>query len=299
MRASLLAPRRVPRSRAATAWTLARLNQPTHEDLLVGTDRVRRPGRRRRAPGAAASSSSVRSLRLAGSASTALATTIARPRALREGAHLRGRSGRPRRRGRQPGALDLLDQARRPRDRRAVAHARAVRSVHGEVVVEASSRPARGPRRAAAAAPRRAASALASRMLGPRAAGPLIACSLVRGVRCAAATVGVPERRAHSEPSGPPGSHSARNSDERAGAAEGGAARCEACAGQPSQHAARARRRAPRSRHSEAQRPAASAALDVAAGAEAVQQRDRPARVGQPVDRAPAGEADAAGAAGS
>ncbi len=43
---------------------------------------------------------------------------------------------------------------------------------------------------------------------------------------------GVPERRAHSEPSGPPGSHSSRNS-ENAPAPPSAALRARRCSGQP------------------------------------------------------------------
>ena len=107
---------------------------------------------------------------------------------------------------------------------------------------------------------------------------------------------GVPERRAHSEPSGPPGSHSSRNS-ENTPAPPRAALRSRRLRRPAVDHACEHRREHGRqAEDAEREQPRA---LDVAARAEAVQQRDRPARVRQPVDRPPGRRSPCAGAAGS
>ena len=270
---------------------LARRTRSPHRRRPPG-----RPGRRRRARGGGAISSSVRSFRLAGSPSAALTTTIARPRARRPRASW-SRSGRPRRRGRA-GRRARPRRSARPRAR-APGGARAARSSGGspckrEVLLEGHRPAARARPPAAAAAPPAAARGrrggalaaalwrrggfIADLLLGP--------CSLWT---CGSSFAGVPERRAHSEPSGPPGSHSSRNS-ANAPAPPSAALRTPDVGGPAVEHAGEHGRDhdQPRRAMLSAEQPCA---FHVAARAEAVQQRDRPAGVGQPVDRAPAGEA--------
>ncbi len=215
-----------------------------------------------------------------------------------DGAHLGGRGERRAAAPEQARALDLLDQhvacsraRRRPRPRRA-----GQRTVHVEVLARACSGaaradPAEQPRQRGSRRRRRRL-ALGSALGDRRMAEPLIAGS--RSSRCScgsarAARWACPSDAPIPSPAGPRAA-TARGTARSRPRPPSAAPRQRDRSGPADEHA----RRAPPPRTSARQTTLSDqqpGALDVAAGAEAVQQRDRPARVRQPVDRAPGREA--------
>ena len=110
---------------------------------------------------------------------------------------------------------------------------------------------------------------------------------------------GVPERRAHSEPSGPPG-----QPQQEAQREDGGAAEREAADARAPRRAGPVRAERAHEHGGDDDREAGDAkheqpgGFDVAAGPERVQHCDRPAGVGEPVRGAPRAAARGGGAAG-
>ena len=210
----------------------------------------------------------------------------------RDGAQLASRWESRRRRGRagRPARRRSISGASRRRAR-ALVRQLSVRSPGARraslalAETPASRRGSPDSRRGASAgARRRAWRSSRSSLLLPRR----------RGRRWPSSALGVPERRAHSEPSGPDRQPQQQKQRERARAAERRAAAAEVLRPAGDRRTSTASSTTP----AQAMLSASShVARRIAAGAEAVQQRDRPARVGEPVDRAPASHSRSAGAA--
>ena len=228
-----------------------------------------RPARRRRGPGGADPSRSIRSLRLAGSPSATLASTIGRPpirdRLAPTTARIfvaAGNAAPPR--PSRPACSTRSISAPAPRRSRRLA--KGSLAVNRQVLTAGPSRHAPACRRAAV-----------GRLAGS-------ACGLISWQTRPVARWACPSGCAQPCPSGPPGSQSTRNSSEDGRRAERGATNPRVVRPAGDRAHAHRQRNDPQTDDVQREQPRA---LDIAAGPQPVQQRDRPAGVGEPVGGAP------------